>query len=204
MRQIEYNTPALEYHQTREQWLDRAKQLLADNLTPLAERLNGTTIRVACGWPSKSALRSAKQRLGECWYAGSSADHKSHNIFISPSLDSVPVILATLTHELAHVAAGSKAGHGPAFKRIARACGLTGKMTATVAGAELRKRVNSLAPLLGPYPHASIDSSQRQKQGTRMLKVICPDCGYTVRTTQQWLEHGLPTCPCGAEMQQAQ
>lgn len=43
-----------------------------------------------------------------------------------------------------------------------------------------------------------------KKQSTRMLKVICPGCGYTVRTTQKWIDIGLPTCPCGEEMEVAQ
>jgi hypothetical protein len=39
-------------------------------------------------------------------------------------------------------------------------------------------------------------------QGTRMLKVECPDCGYTLRTTRKWLDTGLPSCPAGNEMQE--
>jgi len=35
---------------------------------------------------------------------------------------------------------------------------------------------------------------------TRLRKVACPDCGYTVRMARSWMELGLPVCPCGAEM----
>ena len=56
---------------------------------------------------------------------------------------------------------------------------------------------------LGPYPHAALTaglSSGKPKQGTRMLKVECPEDGYTLRTTAKWLAVGVPTCPCGTEM----
>lgn len=34
-----------------------------------------------------------------------------------------------------------------------------------------------------------------------MLKVVCPDDGYIVRTTQKWLDIGMPFCPCGEQME---
>lgn len=41
------------------------------------------------------------------------------------------------------------------------------------------------------------------KAGTRLLKCQCPSCEYTVRITQKWIDVGLPTCPCGEEMEAA-
>lgn len=41
------------------------------------------------------------------------------------------------------------------------------------------------------------------KAGTRLLKVCCPSCEYTVRVTQKWIDVGLPVCPCGEEMEVA-
>lgn len=35
---------------------------------------------------------------------------------------------------------------------------------------------------------------------TRMRKVACPVCGYTVRMARKWIAVGMPTCPCGATM----
>ena len=35
---------------------------------------------------------------------------------------------------------------------------------------------------------------------TRLRKVSCPDCGYTVRMARSWMVTGLPTCPCGQSM----
>jgi predicted peroxiredoxin len=95
-------------------------------------------------------------------------------------------------------------GHKAPFARIAKRVGLEGKMTATHAGKTLAQRLNALAAEIGPYPHASLDMSQVKKQGTRLIKLVCADCGYTVRTTAKWIEIGLPTCACGEEMEVAQ
>ena len=34
-------------------------------------------------------------------------------------------------------------------------------------------------------------------------KAVCKECGYTLRATRKWLNIGLPTCPCGVEMEEA-
>jgi hypothetical protein len=94
---------------------------------------------------------------------------------------------------------GRNAGHTGAFVKIVKAIGFKAPWTSTPATPELIGRLNGLIVNLGPYPHAAIDKSGRKKQGTRMLKVVCPECGYTVRTTQQWIDTGLPRCVCGTE-----
>jgi hypothetical protein len=48
---------------------------------------------------------------------------------------------------------------------------------------------------LGPYPHAALTMNSKKVQGTRMLKAVCPSCGYTVRLTSKWANLGLPSCP---------
>lgn len=35
---------------------------------------------------------------------------------------------------------------------------------------------------------------------TRMRKVECVCCGYTVRVSRRWMAVGLPVCPCGERM----
>jgi hypothetical protein len=104
---------------------------------------------------------------------------------------------------LVHAFVGIKAKHGKDFKVVAVGAGLTGKMTATVASDALEPKLATLAKDLGDYPHAALGvggETLKPKQNTRMLKVTCPDCGYTVRTTKKWLDIGLPTCPCGQGM----
>lgn len=94
-------------------------------------------------------------------------------------------------------------GHKGNFTRIARAIGLEGKMTATHAGEALGRILADVAADLGDYPHAALTPalSGVKKQSTRMIKVVCPEDGYIVRTTAKWLEVGMPSCPCGTQME---
>lgn len=159
-------------------------------------------VSVSCGWPSKSALSSKKRRIGEAWSSENSKD-KKFQLFISPYLDKPIDVLHTLLHEMIHAFVGLECGHKGEFKRVALFLGCEGKMTATFPGEDQIKRLNVVSRTAGPYPHGSLDKRMingDRKQGTRMLKAICPGCEYTVRTTAKWLETGLPTCPCGTEM----
>jgi hypothetical protein len=126
-------------------------------------------------------------------------------VFVSPAIGDGPAAAAVLVHELCHAALLAEhpdAGHGPKFKTLATEMGLIGKMTETTAGPELTQRLHALMFGMIPYPHSTLDLEiGRKKQGTRMLKVVCPECGYTVRTTATWIEQGLPTCPCGTDME---
>lgn len=181
----------------REAWLDRMTERLSPDFDRVGAPLPGK-VRVSCGWPSTGKSGRA---IGECWSPKASADER-HEIFISPKISDGCEAGAVLVHELVHAAVGCEAGHGAKFAKIAKALGLAGKMTATVAGEELTERLNALVGEIGSYPHAALSAmtTTRKKQTTRMLKVMCPECGYVVRTTKQWLEKGVPTCPCGTAM----
>lgn len=85
------------------------------------------------------------------------------------------------------------------FAVAAKAAGLEGKMTATVAGTALLVSIAVWAEALGAYPHAAMSAIGRKKQSTRLVKVSCKACGYTLRTTQKWLDKGLPSCHCNGE-----
>lgn len=56
------------------------------------------------------------------------------------------------------------------------------------------------APPVDPIDPGEAETTGPKKQSTRMLKVHCPECGYTVRTTQKWLDVGPPLCPQHAAM----
>jgi hypothetical protein len=188
---------------TREQWLNAMTAALRPSFKAAGHPIP-EAIRISCGWPSHRALASASGRnIGQCWPATASADAHAE-IFISPCIATSAAAGTILVHELCHAADRNEHGHKAPFKRIALAVGLTGKMRETIATPELTRRLNAIAEQLGDYPHATLDRSGEKKQGTRMLKVQCPECGYTVRTTAQWLAEGLPTCPCGTEMEQAE
>lgn len=191
----------------REQWLGQLVEALRPTFInigyPLPDR-----IRVACGWPSRSALSRKTRRIGEAWSQACSADG-AHETFLSPTLSDPVEVGAVLVHELVHHAVGVGHGHKGPFTRCARSIGLEGKMRSTVAGPRLNEQLRHLTTMLGPYPHGAlantaggiITSSGPTKQATRMLKVSCA-CGCIVRMARQWLDNvGVPTCGCGKKMQ---
>ncbi len=185
---------------TREEWLQRLTTSLRGMFSaagfPLPLR-----VRATCGFPSKGATSRKSRRIGECW-ADSASAARYHEILISP-LEANPLeVGAILVHELCHTVVGVKCGHRGKFGRVARAVGLEGKLTATVAGESLKARLHALLQSIGPYPHARLVASNAPKtQTTRMLKVECEECGCVVRMTRKWLEEaGCPTCGCGGEM----
>ncbi len=186
----------------RETWLTT----LAGRLRPMIEAAGGTlppSLKLACGWPSKGALSSKQRRIGECWQPVASSGGVTE-LFISPALYKGMDVAETVVHELIHATGAFK--HTGSFKKMALAIGLTGKMTATVAGDDLKRRLNDILDTLPPYPHSALNAlaGKEKKDGTRLLKVMCPDegCGYVVRVTQKWIDVGYPVCPCGETMGQ--
>jgi hypothetical protein len=183
---------------TREQWLQAA---VAD-LRVLLDAQGHTVPRVyvSVGFPGGGSRRT---RIGECWRPEASSDGVGH-VFISPILIGDVLVLGTLAHELVHAVNHSQgeSGHGKCFADIAKPLGLTGKMTATGVGVELASKLEAIGAALGEYPHALLKpgGSPVKKQTTRMRKIECPCCGYTVRTTQKWIDAGLPSCPLGTPM----
>lgn len=198
--QLGYRTLALEYIQTREQWLERGAALIRESLIPQLQRYR---CRVSCGWPHKAAVARTARRVVSAGFPSIQPTTRVTTFSSLRRFDPIEV-LQTLAHELVHVAAGPKVGHKGAFVKIAKSIGFKAPWTSTPASLELIERLNGLLVNLGPYPHAAIHKSGRKRQGTRMLKVICPECGYTVRTTQQWINTGLPICVCGTGMEQAE
>jgi hypothetical protein len=183
-------------HTTREGWLTAA----VDGVRPWFDEVGVTLpdkIRVACGWSKRAGTA-----IGWCWKSEASADG-TNELLISPETDEPAKALATLVHELIHASDNGESKHAGYFRETALALGLTGKMTATRAGDALQARLDKLADSLGPYPHAAINPlmSATPKQTTRMIKLTCPDDGYTVRTTKRWIDVGMPSCPCGERME---
>lgn len=186
---------------TREEYLTRA----IDAMRPWFVAVGVTVpekVRVAIGFPSKRALSAKRRRVGECWSASASGDGASE-VFVSPVVGAGVDALGILVHELTHAAVGTDCGHKGAFRKTAVALGLTGKMTSTEPSPALTERLNALAATIGAYPHAALNPSGGpiKKQTTRMVKAECGDCGYVIRTSQKWIDVGLPTCACGGEFE---
>lgn len=198
---------------TREEYLQAA----VGELRPLFQSVGfplPDQIRVTCGFPSTKA-RSKTQAIGEHWSPAASSDG-SHEISVSPVIDDVYVVFATLMHELCHAATDGD-GHQGRFPLVIRKVWLEGKPTSTYGGEAFKTNFKDLIESLGTYPHASLNVSRVTKtQTTRMLKAICEQtinyegeiepsgyayegkikpCGYTVRLTSKWADVGLPYCP---------
>lgn len=187
---------------TREEWLtalvNHMRPAFKKKGFPLPEH-----IRVGCGWPSSRALSTTRRTLGEYWHPDASRDQKAANVVISLALDDREEVAGTVVHELAH-AATPGAGHKGPFVECIRAMGLLGKPTeAATPDRQLAESFSVFFKRAGVYPHVAVDGSKRKKQGTRLIKLQCPDpdCGYTVRTTQKWIDLGYPVCPCGETFQ---
>jgi len=99
---------------------------------------------------------------------------------------------------------GNHEGHKGRFAVVAKAMGLTTPLTALMsaegkynATEELIAKIREIAEILGEYPHSKVDPQMRKKQGTRMLKISCTDCGFTARASAKWVSliHSNSPCP---------
>jgi len=178
---------------SREDWLIA----LAGEIRPWFERegYDLSRFRIAIGFPGTGKRGN---RIGECWDGACSADG-TFEILIRPDQDDPVTVAGVLIHELIHVAVGLAVGHKGAFAKLARRLGLVGPMTATTVGDELRCDLVPMLATLGPLPHARLslgNSSGPKKQTARLLKAVCPECGYVVRVARKWVvEIGAPHCP---------
>lgn len=193
---------------TREQWLMK----LAKRMETLLFKPAGATFkkyRITCGWPSVRALSANAKRIGECWPASSSSDGV-REIIISMALDDPMRVADVLAHEMVHAVDDMVHGHGKEFRKLALAIGLTGKMTATVAGESFIETMKPVLEKIGDYPHKALngEESGRKKQTTRMIKAECKfnpceDIGYVARLSRKWIvKSGAPFCPsCLTQME---
>ena len=181
----------------REQWLQDA----VEHITPVFKQRTGLglpDVHVSVGWPSTRGLSAKRRTVGQCW---PTQEHGAQ-IFISPLLDDAFDVLADLVHELVH-ALHPDSGHRGDFVASARSMGLIKPWTATSAGEDLEPVLTNLIGELGEFPHSKIEpgSPKLKPQTTRQRKAECPECGYVARISRKWLDIGLPTCPCGTEME---
>lgn len=187
-----------EAHQNRESWLGS----LVDHYRPRFEGLTAPLpreVRVGVGFP-RGSRGTGKAAIGMAYAPTLSADGASE-VTVSPTLADPVEVAQVVIHELCHHACGCEHGHKQPFAALARPLGLAGKLTATVPSDELRAELAPLLDIMGPYPHARLSGGGRKPQTTRMLKACCPNCGYTVRLTAKWAAEGMPTCPCGEELE---
>jgi len=181
-------------------------------MTPWFEELGHEVpeVYVSVSFPTSGA-RSGKV-IGQCHYT--SKDGKPH-LLVHPYLDDPVRVLDVTLHELVHATMPVGTQHGPAFGRLAKALGLTGRMTATVATDELREVLaHMVRRSLGPYPHSALTNAGIKKQTTRQKKIVCvnEDCPafdpdkkagrYILRmSTKKFEEWGAVCAACGEAME---
>jgi hypothetical protein len=179
----------------REQWLTEvASRHLLTRLTSCGTK-PPKKWRVSCGFPKGSRGGKGGHSIGQCWAKEASGDGHIE-MFISPELTPFAAI-ETLVHELVHACVGVQAGHRGKFKEVARKIGLVGPMKSTKAGAELSLVITGIIRAMPAYPHAPLQLPEGKEKGpgSRLIKIFCPQCEYTLRGTRQWLEQGVPVCP---------
>lgn len=180
----------------RHAWLETAKGWCERAIVKAGYTVPANT-RISIGF----AGRAPKKTLGFCFHAAASSDG-AREVFIGPHIQDPVEIVGVILHELIHASLPDGEGHGKNFGKAARALGLDGKLTATHPSDDLRAAIETKFLRANPYPAGTIDLglSGLKKQTTRLLKVQCKECGYTVRTTARWLAEGVPSCPQGDEM----
>lgn len=186
-------------HSTREDWLTAAVTTLRPVFSGHGIALPAR-IRVTCGLPS-TFTRSGT--LSECWADTDSADG-THEVMVSPTLADPAQVLAQLVGALAHAAPGAMSHTSNTYIEAATNLGLcpAGDNWRQVQGADDFAEVYAqVLAALGPYPHAPLNVGTKKVQSTRMLKLVCPLCGYTLRTSAKWIATGLPVCHDGTQFQ---
>jgi len=173
-------------------WLEQAYALLRAELLPEAPE----RVTITFGFPSKGARPSRNQRIGEYAHFLKDCDAGPGLLTLHPTIFREPArVLDVLLHEMIHAACPND-GHRGKFPKLAKRVGLTGKMTATVAGPELKATLEGfLADRLPPMPNGHGDlTSNRKKQSTRYRKYVCPACGQIIRAATDCLNAVCDDC----------
>lgn len=177
---------------TREDWLTQAMT----EVRPFFE-LSGlnlaTRVRLTCGFPSTARRTGA---VAEVWASEASEDG-TIEVLISPTLADPRSVFTTLLGALCRATDGAMSQKSDALTRALTVMLVPGG----VAGEGFDAQYGEIIAALGEYPHAALRLTDRPKQSTRMLKAVCPQCGYTVRLTAKWASQGMPTCHDGAQFQ---
>lgn len=180
----------------RESWLNALTDALRPAFVAQGNPLPDT-IHLSCGFPSKGAKSKV---IGECHYA-----EPAPQIFIRPDRIETEEVAGIVIHELCHAALGPGHGHGPEFKRLATALGLTGRMKATTVGDIARALLEPILADLGPYPHNALFSAASPRktvrgEDARLINVRCPHCGFFAKVLNEQSYMGRLTCPQDGEV----
>lgn len=183
---------------TREKWLEKAIQKLRPIFKKKCKQSIPRNVKVTVSFPLRS---SPTKTMGQCIHRDLS-EGKLWEILISPIESEGHEVIATLAHELIHVCLKNEGGHGSAFQAIGRQLGFGAPWKNTPSNVKLMEAFKRMAKSIGRYPHKKISPTGGvRKQGTRMIKMECSDCGFICRAAySSIIASGVPTCGCGMRL----
>jgi hypothetical protein len=177
---------------TREQWLvdavEELRPMFADAGHPICAK-----IRVSCAFPTTYTRSGA---LGQAFPDGASAD-RALEVMVAPSLDQPRDVFAVLVSQLCHATNGALSHATVAYQKAAEAMCLEAvgiNWRVTRPSSLFDETFGQIIEALGDYPHAALSAERPKTQSTRMLKAVCPSCGYIIRLSSKWASTGLPVC----------
>ena len=187
----------------RETWLnlmiDKSVPLFDEagfKISDIREKLKASC-SVMVGMRKSKKFNAIGQHLPTEWNKDS-----NHELLISPVLEDEITVVGVLIHEMVHAIQRHLYGndvqpHGKEFRTIALAVGLQGKMTATTESPELKIKIEKWIKEVGKYPHSKVNFDDRKKQSTRNLLLWCPDCNWSLRTSNSNLQRvTINKCLC--------
>jgi hypothetical protein len=184
---------------TREAWLLAA----VTKLHPLLKKHDvqmPEKYAVSCGF-----AKARTKAIGQCWSPECTKDETTH-MFVCPSIQTAIGVLDVLIHEMIHAAVGVECRHRGKFRKVAKAIGLEGKMTATFVGKDnpLMPTLEKISAALGPYPHSALTkraTALRPPAGGWIKFHSTNDEDYILRLSPRAFEdHGAPCDYDGDEM----
>ena len=189
---------------TREDWLMQASKLIETQILSPQGASMPEKYDIGVGFPSVT------KAIGQAWSKDASVDENTYHILIAPTLGNKDIInmLQVLLHEMIHCSVGIDQKHGGEFKRVARAVGLEGRLTATYVseGSDLYNQLKSVSEQVGwEYPHQEIvlkpkETKPRAKNFVQLVSPNNPE--YIVKMKKDIYEAmGAPVDPEGDEME---
>lgn len=149
-------------------------------------------------WDWTIGTDNARKRLGFCNYTRQRITLSKHYASSAPWSE----VRETVLHEIAHVIAGSDAGHGAKWKRIARRIGLADPTRC--ASADMAKHMPK-----GRYAGAcndcgtSIGTMTRRSAAMMEGRHRCRPCGGTIKWTDTRTGQVVPTATWNVETKRA-
>lgn len=175
----------------REAWLSAALTRISKGWPTAAELPEGT--RISVGFPVKTRGRGAG-RVTE-HYRATESDGGMVEIFVSPTLADAAQVCRAVALEAAAVALNRTPAESERAALFARADTVAASLPAYPHDALAVGRARAGASRVTASDIGATDEPAAPGPGSRMLKVCCPSCGYTVRTSRRWLAVAVPLCP---------